>query len=57
MKTQWIGGIAIGLLGGLALVAVAEEITLTTLYPAPRGVYDLARLSTPSLGTTEEKVQ
>ena len=41
MRGQLIG-VGVGLLSGW-LVAHGEEITLTTYYPSPRGVYDELR--------------
>ncbi len=40
-STQWI---SLALLLGAATSAVAEDITLTTYYPAPRGVYKELRI-------------
>ena len=37
---SWLG---CGLLLGTAIYALAEEITLTTYYPSPRGVYQELR--------------
>ena len=39
----WVSGIAFGLLLGTMVAAVAEDITLTTYYPSPRGVYQTLR--------------
>lgn len=39
----WISGIVLGLLLGTMVVAVAEDLTVTTYYPSPRGVYDELR--------------
>jgi predicted dehydrogenase len=40
MTWHHVKGIAVGLIFGFAAVVCAEEITQTTYYPAPRGVYD-----------------
>ena len=45
-KPSWL--IALVLVGGTAMYAIAEDITLTTYYPSPRGVYDQLR----SMGQT-----
>ena len=39
------GWLIAGLLLGTAVYALAEDITLTTYYPSPRGVYDELRTS------------
>jgi len=38
-RQGWIGGVTLGLLLGTMVYAVAEDISLTTYYPSPRGVY------------------
>ncbi len=44
----------LGLLLGTAVYAIAEDITLTTYYPSPRGVYQELRASQAmAIGTTD----
>ncbi|MBI3324237.1 MAG: tail fiber domain-containing protein [Candidatus Omnitrophica bacterium] len=46
MPQRWQGWMVVGLLLGTSAAAIAEEITLTTYYPSPRGVYDQLRVRT-----------
>jgi len=43
MSRQWKGWLVVGLLLGTMVYAIAEELTLTTYYPSPRGVYSELR--------------
>ena len=44
MRVQLKELLAVGLLLGSSIYALAEEITLTTYYPSPRGVYQELRV-------------
>ena len=45
MGTRLNGWMVVLLLGGTMAYAIAEELTLTTYYPSPRGVYQELRTS------------
>ena len=40
---RWIGPSVIGAVLGASLLAYGEDITVTTYYPSPRGVYNELR--------------
>ena len=44
MPQRWNHLVLLGLLLASGVYAVAEEITLTTYYPSPRGVYQQLRV-------------
>ncbi len=49
MRTALQGWLVVGLLLGTMAYAIAEEFTLTTYYPSPRGVYDELRVGSPNV--------
>jgi hypothetical protein len=66
MTAKLKGWMVLLLLGGVAAYAIAEEITLTTYYPSPRGVYDelrtlgnvqIGRLETPGVGAPTPRLR
>lgn len=57
MRLARLKGIIIGLLLGIITPVIAEEITLVTYYPAPRGVYEELRTTgTTALATQSGSV-
>ena len=53
MRVNLTGWIAVGIVGGVAAYAIAEEVTLTTYYPSPRGVYEELRTTQNTWLATE----
>ncbi|MBI4597495.1 MAG: hypothetical protein HY737_03740, partial [Candidatus Omnitrophica bacterium] len=53
MKQTLPGWLLIGLLLATTAYVVAEEITLTTYYPSPRGVYQELRSTSSSYFATQ----
>ncbi len=49
MRTTLQGWLVVGLLLGTMAYAIAEEFTLTTYYPSPRGVYNELRVGSPNV--------
>ena len=53
-RTMWL---VLGLLLGTVASAIAEDVTLVTYYPSPRGVYkELVTTGTTSLATQDGSV-
>lgn len=57
MRSAMKGWVVVGILIGTMAYAIAEEITLTTYYPSPRGVYEeLQTRETTLLATSSGNV-
>jgi hypothetical protein len=54
MSATLHGWIAVVLLSGMMAYAIAEEITLTTYYPSPRGVYKELHITHNAFLATQE---
>jgi len=54
MDTKLQGWMVVTLLLGTIVYAIAEEITLVTYYPSPRGVYEELRVTERVVIGTEE---
>jgi len=54
MDTQWRGWLVVGLLWTTTLYALAEEISLTTYYPSPKGAYQTLSSTSSSHFATYE---
>ena len=52
---RWIGMGVLGAVLGAGLLAYGEDITVTTYYPSPRGVYDELRAN--RLVLTDQKTK